>query len=62
MTVDNLGYLNLIHIALKDLLSVLKARPKKDSKRPENGLDFVLRKTAESRADGKLELKNSGME
>ena len=41
---------------------MLKAKPKKDSKRPENEFDVVLWKKAEYCAGGTLDLKNNGME
>ena len=41
---------------------MLKARPKKQSKRPESDLKYVLWKTIESRAGGCLDLKQSGLD
>ena len=57
-----LGNYNLIHAGTKDFLEVLKARPKKNSKRPESDLQFVLWRTIESRAGGCLDMKQSGLD
>ena len=57
-----LGNYNLIHAGTKDFLEVLKAKPKKNSKRPESDLQFVLWKTNESRTGGYLDMKQSGLD
>ena len=41
---------------------MLKARKALDWKRPQSGLELVLWKSVESRAGGKLDMKNSGKE
>ena len=41
---------------------MLKTRPKKDSKRPESDLQFVLWKAIETRAGGRLDVKQSGLD
>ena len=57
-----LGNYNLIFAGTKDFLELLKARPKKNSKRPESDLQFVLWKAIESRAGGRLDMKQSGLD
>ena len=59
---EDFGTYNLITAGLKDFEVLLKARPKKPGKRAESDLEFALWKTIESRAGGKLDLKNSGQE
>ena len=49
-----LGNYNLIHAGIKELEEVLKTRPKKQSKRPESDIQYVLWKSIESRAGGCL--------
>ena len=65
-TVSKLGDYNLVHAGLKDFEDVLKLMPtkkgKKDSKRPESDVQYVLWKTIESRAGGCLDLKMSGLD
>lgn len=58
----SMGAYNLIHAGLREFEDVLKSRPKKDSKRPESDLEFVLWKTIETRAGGKLDMKQSGLD
>ena len=53
---------NLILAGLKELENVLKTRPKKDSNRPESDLQFVLWKAIETRAGGRLDMKQSGLD
>ena len=57
-----LGDYNLIHAGLKELEVLLKARPKSGSKRPTSDLQYVLWKTVESRAGGRLDMKMSGLD
>jgi hypothetical protein len=57
-----IGPYNLIHAGLREFEDVLKSRPKKDSKRPESDLEFVLWKSIETRAGGKLDMKQSGLD
>jgi len=56
------GTYNLIQAGLREFEVILKARPKKDSKRAQSDLEFALWKTIESRAGGKLDMRNSGQE
>ena len=57
-----IGSYNLILAGLKEFEVVLKTRPKGDSKRPESDLQFVLWKAIETRAGGRLDLKQSGLD
>ena len=56
------GTYNLIQAGLREFEVILKARPKKESKRAQSDLEFALWKTIESRAGGKLDMRNSGQE
>jgi hypothetical protein len=57
-----LGEYNLILAGLCDFESVLKAKNALDGKRPKSALEYALWKSIESRAGGKLDTKNSGIE
>ena len=57
-----IGSHNLILSGLKEFEDVLKTRPKKDSKRPQSDLQFVLWKAIETRAGGRLDVKQSGLD
>ena len=61
---ENLGIVsvNLILGGLKELEDVLKEKKKESTKRPRSDLQYVLWKTIETRAQGKLDPKQSGME
>ena len=56
------GDYNLILQGTQELEEVLKARPKKDTKRSQSDLQYVLWKALESRAGGRLDLKQSGLD
>ena len=55
-----LGDYNLIADGLEEFKQVLIQKTKKDSKRAESDLEFVLWRAIESRAGGRLDLKQSG--
>ena len=55
-----LGDYNLMAEGYEEFKQVLSLRNKKDSKRPKSDLEFVLWKAIETRAGGKLDLKQSG--
>ena len=57
-----MGSYTLILAGFKEFETFLKTRPKGDSKRPESDLQFVLWKAIETRAGGKLDLKQSGLD
>ena len=54
-----LGDYNLMAEGYEEFQQVLSLRKKKDSKRPKSDLEFVLWKTIETRAGGRLDLKQS---
>ena len=58
----SLGNYNLIATGLEEFKGVMSEHRKKDSKRPQSDLQFVLWKSIESRAGGKLDLKQSGLD
>ena len=59
---NGIGDYNLILAGLKVFETLLKARPKKETKRPESDLQYVLWKTIESHAGGRLDMKMSGLD
>ena len=59
----DVGTYNLIHEGLKEFEAVLKAGIKKnDLKRPQSDLQYVMWKAVETRAGGRLDPKQSGMD
>ena len=50
---------SLFFAGTKDFLELLKARTKKNSKRPKSDLHFVLWKAMESRAGGRLDMEQN---
>ncbi len=61
---SRLGEYNLIVVGLEEFKDALKNLPpkNKDSKRPESDLQFVLWRGIETRAGGRLDLKQSGLD
>ena len=57
-----LGEYNLILAGLCEFEGVLKAKNALDGKRPKSALEYALWKSIESRAGGKFDTKNSGIE
>lgn len=55
-----LGDYNLMAEGYEEFRQVLRLRNKKDSKRPKSDIEFVLWKAIETRAGGRLDLKQSG--
>ena len=61
------GDYNLAHAGLNDFVAVLKlvprtAKARRETKRPESDLQYVLWKAIESRAGGCIDLKMSGLD
>ena len=61
-SLTEIGDYNLLLAGLKEFEEGLKARKSLDGKRPQSSLKYSLWKTVESRAGGKLDMKNSGKE
>ncbi len=59
---SSVGSYTLIAAGLVELKDVLKEKKKVDTKRPQSDLQFVLWKAIESRAGGRLDLKQSGLD
>jgi len=57
-----LGEYNLILAGLCDFESVLKTKNAVDGKKPKSALEYALWKSIKSRAGGKFDTKNSGIE
>ena len=57
-----LGDLTLIEAGMEEFETIVREGNQKDSKRPKSDLQFVLWKAIESRAGGRLDPKQSGMD
>ena len=57
-----IGEFNLIIEGLREFTVILKTSNKLEGKRPQSDLEYALWKAVESRAGGKLDMKNSGKE
>ena len=62
VSITEIGEFNLILEGLREFMVILKASNKLEGKRPQSDLEYALWKAVESRAGGKLDMKNSGKE